>query len=351
MNSQYNIELVQNKELIRLIFFYSKELKGQFKLTKKMIQKILWLTKQEIPDDNPIKHQLGFYWYKEGPYSEIGNEAIRNMTKEELMERIEHDKYEMYKYDPDLLHKKLVIYSPEFEQVKQILHDKINELPKNIELIIRDTYNDSPMSFYPDYKINFLHYFTSYCKHYKNKSIDKKEIKKTREFLYKTQDSLIGHKVFAEFNLIYDKFSKIANIVLDSNTNKNNFEQVIDDMSKIAFRIWEVFALGARILYHDHVYNEQIPKWKEILERETKELEGLITHTENNLKKSGITVKDDIDVFGDTETLLDIVRSAGLDRIPEKDPNAFKRLDSCLASTINDQYSDSVQFIKEVRED
>ena len=39
--------------------------------TKREILKTLFLAMERLPDKNPAKHSLAFYWYKDGPYSEV----------------------------------------------------------------------------------------------------------------------------------------------------------------------------------------------------------------------------------------------------------------------------------------
>ena len=172
MKNPYNIETIKIKELIRLIFVYSK----RPSIPKKLIQKILWLIKQEIPDDNPIKHQLGFYWYKEGPYSEVISDVVLDMKECEHVQARPDTNFELYRLDSKLLHTQLTS-SSEIQEIRPILLDKIKESSNDYSnhQLYKKVYDDGPISFYSDYKSNFLSNFISYCKHYESKSIDKKD--------------------------------------------------------------------------------------------------------------------------------------------------------------------------------
>ena len=54
-------------------------------VTKKHILKVLYLAKERLPDDNQFKRDLAFYWYKEGPHSEVVYDNLRDMVSNGLV--------------------------------------------------------------------------------------------------------------------------------------------------------------------------------------------------------------------------------------------------------------------------
>ena len=65
-------------------------------VTKKQILKVLFRAKEMLPDENPVKDCLAFYWYLEGPFSEIIHSNIESLAARGVLRRGKTDRAETY---------------------------------------------------------------------------------------------------------------------------------------------------------------------------------------------------------------------------------------------------------------
>ena len=74
---------------------------GNVGVTKKHILKALFLAKERLPDDNSVKRDLAYYWYMEGPYSEVVYANLEQMVKDGLVKPRKTSKSETYRLAPE----------------------------------------------------------------------------------------------------------------------------------------------------------------------------------------------------------------------------------------------------------
>jgi len=347
------IDIVLIKELIRLVFSTFNNLKNQSKLPKKTIQKILYRVKQQLPDDNPIKEQLAFYWFQAGPYSEIIDEGIRQMKNENHLIRIDNE-FELYQLSLEMQNKRYISpHPPELQQAREIIQREVEPMLRFSNLfLVKEIYEDAPIQFYQDYKSRFLIHFESYCDHHNYESTvsENKNKEDLKQLLINAKNTLSTDVIFSKFNLIYSEFDSLITTILDSKiNNQNDFLAIINNARYVSNEVWRVFAFGARILYHDKYYIPKLSLWKTKFEEQTHLLEKCVLDFKTAVKKLGIIIKQQNMNFDDLVIRMRLAKSIGLDEIPKKDPEAFDRLTGIIATKINRKNFDSVELIKEVR--
>ena len=68
------------KDLILNIFKLIDEREEYRGINKYRIHKILYKLKKELPDEHPLKDKIPYYWYLHGPYSEIVENEITELS-------------------------------------------------------------------------------------------------------------------------------------------------------------------------------------------------------------------------------------------------------------------------------
>ena len=61
---------------------------GKVDVTKRHVSIALFLAKERLPDDNRVKHDLAYYWYREGPYSEVVHANLDHMAANGLVHKV-----------------------------------------------------------------------------------------------------------------------------------------------------------------------------------------------------------------------------------------------------------------------
>ncbi|MCY4490295.1 MAG: hypothetical protein OXC46_02395, partial [Thaumarchaeota archaeon] len=292
---EYDISVI--KEMIRLIFDNFRTKKSQHKIPKKTIHKILFNVGKSLPEDNPVKSTIPFYWYLDGPFSETIDHTIRQMKKEKII-LLNDGKYELYTYNTNLQHKRFFDHQENnFDKIRNVISSNVSGIGGFSNLyLVRDVYDDSPILFYPNYKAQFLTHFESYCKYRTTNNLDN----------HITEESLIlelGRSVlsipltptFSDFKILFLKFEDVIKKTFEYKNKKNSkYAIALKNLNGYSKEIWVTFAHGARILKHDSYYQDQIAKWEYEFLRKTETLnESMFTTIEIVEKNLEIQINSD----------------------------------------------------------
>ncbi len=149
------------KELIRLVFHnFSK--KGKVNLSKKQVLKILYQVKMELPQDNTIKDKLAYYWYKNGPFSQVFHNNFEDMKNNQI-QHVDKPQLEIYKYSEEYLRKRFVDVTEDIVESRTIIANKVEQFV-NMNNLINDVYSKyAPTKFYISYNIDFRNKFDNFC--------------------------------------------------------------------------------------------------------------------------------------------------------------------------------------------
>ncbi len=276
------------KELIRLVFHnFSK--KGRINLSKKQILKILYLVKMELSQNNTIKYKLAYYWYKNGPFSQVFYDNFEDM-KDNQIQFVDNSQLEIYKYSEGHLRKRLVDVTDDIEESRTIIANKVKQFV-NMNNLINDIYSKyAPTKFYISYNIDFRNKFDNFCSYIldSRKISLKNRYKKTDvdEFLSEAIIDLPKTELFFQFRCIFNDFSKAFYELLDikSDYNKNE-KKLLQNARELYDDIWNVFSYGIRIEEHDEFYNQYEESWNDKYSEEITKLEKNINLFSNSVFK------------------------------------------------------------------
>ncbi len=142
--------------LIQQIYLARPDLK----LSKTAIHKILFMVREALPESDPDRKHLPFYWYNYGPYSEVVESSIEALKAQGLLleERTETGKsllvLNRHPLDPLSVH----------EDPPSVIGRIVREIdPYRMEVFVHRIYRDyAPYEFMPRYKVDFLVSFKGY---------------------------------------------------------------------------------------------------------------------------------------------------------------------------------------------
>lgn len=277
------------KELVRLVFHnFSK--KGRMNLSKKQILKILYQVKMELPPSNIIKDKLAYYWYKNGPFSQVFYDNFEDMKNNQI-QLVDNSQLEIYKYSEEHLRKRLVDVTDDIVESRTIIANKVEQFV-NMNNLINDVYSKyAPTKFYISYNIEFRNKFDSFCSYVldSGKILSKNRYKKTDvdEFLSESVIDLPKTDLFFQFRCIFNDFSKTLYELLGikSDYNKNE-KELLQNARELYDDIWNVFSYGIRIEEHDEFYNQYEELWNNKYFEEIAKLEENVNLFSNLVFKS-----------------------------------------------------------------
>lgn len=242
-------------------------------VTKKHILKVLFLARERLPDGNPVKQDLAYYWYKEGPYSEVVYANLNYMVADGLVKARKTNKSETYSLVPEHALQP-VASSTDLDMAKREIALMASKF-FNLHDAVKRTYEMAPFKWYRTYNLHFKPQFESYCK---DALADRESTYTDRDMLERLDDAVLDYPTIPEFlkhRAVFMDFAKIVNAFLRRDLHRAH-KDTLEWISDICSDIWETFAYGVRVHNHDSQYDSDIEKWTEMynakldrLDRET----------------------------------------------------------------------------------
>ena len=218
-------------------------------------------------------------------------------------------------------------------------------------------YDGVPILFYPTYKDMFLIHFEAYCKHHST-NIANNPINKDTLILELEHAGLSIPliPIFSDFKMSFLKFEHILKKTLQYKNKKNpKYTIVLKNLKKLAENIWITFAYGVRIMKHVPFYQGCVPDWEHEFSLKIKTLnESMLTAIGIVEKNLEIQINSDYTQDKSPEDMIfraKLAKSIGMDDLPEYDPHAFDRITGIAATQINDTEFDSVEAVRDIRND
>lgn len=271
-------------------------------VTDKMnILKTLFLTREHMSDKNPIKHNLAFYWYKDGPYSEIVVNNLEMLVDAQKVIKSKTDTWEMYKLVPEYALRPIVQYDAFMDEAASEVKSIVSESTTNVHDLILQMYKTAaPTPLYISYKLEFMPKFENHCKDMQKGRENKYTPRQILELL---DDVVLDFPTALEFlgiRMIFMDFAKILNAFLrwDEYYTHND---LLNELLIMCNDIWETFAYGARVHYHDSYYKPHMDDWKRKYEQK---LHKLNCTTLERVKKFDSIVVDDMPLAPDIEDMV-----------------------------------------------
>ena len=298
INKTYEVDRNLNvQELIR-IAMQSSSSNTRNVVTKKTILKTLFLARERLSDENPVKYGLAFYWYRDGPYSEIIENNLKMLVDEQKVIRSKTNKWETYKLAPEHASRPIVLRDNFMDEAAGKVRRVLGEFA-NVDGIIRRVYETAPTPWYVSYRLEFMPKFEAYCRDIREGRESRHAPKQILEFL---DDAVLDFPTASEFlgiRMIFMDFAKILNAFLrwDAHCTRSDLSA---ELSIMCNDIWETFAYGMRVHHHDPYYKRHMASWKRIYEQELHKLDHA---TLKRVKKFDSIVIDDMCMAPDVEDM------------------------------------------------
>ena len=218
------------------------------------LQKLIYKIKMSLGKDHELYDELPFYWYRDGPYSEV----VADEFKHEQPNLITENGFSILK-DNCIAQSQLLQEFPQIKEELNIVENRdyfFNQMDKDI-------YKDhEPYLFMHKYKYRIYNPV-------KNKTLDIGN-EELIDKLYFCQGDLPIKGYFYDFKLIYSTFTTNIDLLNDC----GNFDKHWEELEKIILDIWETFSKGLRVITKDTYYNNYTEKWD-------KEFKNALTPLEN----------------------------------------------------------------------
>ncbi len=254
--------------LIQQIYLARPDLK----LSKTAIHKILFMVREALPESDPDRKHLPFYWYDHGPYSEVVESSIEALKAQGLLleERTETGKsllaFNRHPPDPLSVH----------EDPPSVIGRIVREIdPYRMEVFVRRIYRDyAPYEFMSRYKVDFLVSFKGYrashpegqctLNRFLNESITP-DLDRLEDALYACEAVFVEESLFEKFNDEFTAYVSGAGKAFEAaRRDEAGAYSIVEVTYAGALDLWYTFAKGVRISDrgHDGYYNGRLGQWE-----------------------------------------------------------------------------------------
>ena len=249
------------QEVLRVVFDQFARA-GRHALSKRQILKTVYLAKMDLPDENPLKQQLAYYWYLHGPTSDVVYSALGQMLASKTVSVRQGD-YDLYTFSKDL-HRRIADHDDSMSEMSLIIIKHVRSFT-NMNSMVRDVYvRHSPFQFHISYKLDFKDRFEAFCRQVINLD-DGARIHGT-DILESFRDAtldLCEDKKFFDFEILYNEYSRALHILLDADlVADKRYKKSFELAGSLCDKIWTAFAHNARIHAHDQYYDKFVSNWK-----------------------------------------------------------------------------------------
>lgn len=286
------------QKAIRVAMHELSESCPQTSVTKKHILKVLYLAKERLPDDNQFKRDLAFYWYKEGPHSEVMYDNLCDMVDNGLVRAHKTAMSERYSLvsEQTLLP---VEVDADLKAVEREIKLMANENP-TVQTAVKRAYETAPYKWYTTYNREFRPKLKS---HFRRILGGGKSRYSAQNVLRRLDNAVLDYptnREFREHRMVFMDFAKMMNALLRSDSYSTQ-EYMIETLYKLCDEIWAVFAYGARIHNHDPYYDNSVDAWEN---RYKDELDELDREVRERLEEFDKIVVDDIGIDPDVVDMI-----------------------------------------------
>lgn len=295
-NDQYNNPTVQ--EVIR-IAMQRLPRNGKANVTKKHILKVLFLAKEHLTDDNHIKHDLAYYWYKEGPYSDVVYANLDQMMKDGVVRVRKTHKSETYHLLPEQALRPIVPNDDDIDMAREKISQVAKQYP-SMHAAVNHTYKGAPFKWYTTYSLEFRPKLES---HFRDVLSGRKSTYRAQDILDRLDDAVLDYPTIPEFlehRMIFVGFAKMLNALLRWDLYHTRHD-LLEPLMAMCGNVWDVFTYMVRILHHDDYYDGRVHDWKIRYNQESAKLYYAIREHARILDK---VVVDDLELTPDAEDVI-----------------------------------------------
>ena len=227
-------------------------------LSTKAVLKILFQAKDRLPDGNPIKDALPFYWYRDGPYSNVIHDAIKSLQDDGMLLN-SRAPYKTYYFNSAKANVPLVRADQHMDEARSAITEVVDEF-NHTESLVNEIYHDAPYQWYATYNTKFKTPFSEFCKSFVEYS---PKMHRRDNILNALDDAVLDFPQFPEFPELCRAFMKFTRLLSSFLLTPGYAEHrdvfpILDGMSNA---IWNAFAYGVRIGHHDAYYDNKVDGW------------------------------------------------------------------------------------------
>ena len=271
------------QEMVRVVFARMYTRKHYRNASKKAVLKILFKAKQCLPDSNPIKDALPYYWYKDGPYSSLIYKTIDHLQADGMIAP-SSSTYQTYLFDRDRINIPLSQSDEHMDEAKAAVADVVDGFT-HIEALVGDIYRTAPYRWYDTYNLKFKVRFNNFCDKMSTNNNSGGYTRK--DILHALDDAVIDFPQFPDFPELrrtFMRFARLLNSFLRTDDCMEH-KEMFPIFKKISNSVWDVFAYGVRIEYHDDYYDEEIDRWVERYKEEIATLDEYIRRQQSKIEQ------------------------------------------------------------------
>ena len=233
-------------------------------------QKILYLLKKNLSEDNVVKKTLQFYWYLHGPYSTLIDHGLKKHVADGVLESYGESKGRGYVLSNGSR------FSIEMELNQKRISEDVCEIIENYDFfkprdeILKVIYEDAPFEFQRHYKLRFLPMIDEIKDESLLVVLGSGEETIMKE-LMKAEAKLPLNEEFKKFHKLFSRFVTLSDTLFEK-LGQEYYPEGQEYFCDIAEEMWSVFCRKLRILEHDPYYDNKVDGWDRIYERSLKEL-------------------------------------------------------------------------------
>lgn len=271
-----------NKDALNHLIAHLFKVKYNTRLTKTHIHKILFKLKLELPENNPLRDHLPFYWYNHGPFSGEVAAGITSLTRSGVLAGDVSEDYTLFELKKEPPPAEVEGLEEATETLERIVRN-VNFF--HFKPFIDEIYREhAPYTFMPLFKLDFLSALQDYFERISSgqQTFDTytgihTEVDRLEDLLYECEAETPSDELFTPFNKSFSTLVTAASRVFDHIRENSEHTFLVETLGHTANTAWETFAKGIRILHHDNYYDNEVEHWK----REYREsLSFLSTHVE-----------------------------------------------------------------------
>ena len=230
-------------DLVEYLLFRLKE--KNMPISKYKMQKFIFKIKMDLGKNHELYDDLPYYWYFNGPFSEILNDSWNYILPKcsfNINSAFLNDKsYNRFNVENNIVSS----YSEIEVFTNQILSESFHDLDKVI-------YKE-----YAPYSCMYSFKYEIFNKANTIRSSNYFDVDNYIDIFYDCESQLPCESYFNEFNDLFSKFSTNLDIINDEN-NFNNFWNFLRDP---IIELWKTFARGLRVNFKDDFYNYKVNLW------------------------------------------------------------------------------------------
>ena len=268
-------------DLLKFVLFKLKE--KNMPISDFGIQYSVFKIKMELGKNHPLYDYLPFYWYEQGPFSDVVSKQFKQIKSSNPYSFLDDESLNKFSQN------QLINQYPQIHNISDRIFADSNSFFNKFD---EDIYlNYAPFPFMHQFK--YVLYETTRDDELFSSLVPDDYL----NVFYDCLSDLPYDSLLVDFSVLFSRLFSRLELMNDENQFLNNWEYIIKPVQLS----WLTFARWVRIHNHDTFYNEYIDTWKNELENHVKLLNNSVDKfedkTENIFNNSSYT--PDYDSFED----------------------------------------------------